>query len=171
MKHIKEQPSVTFTNVFGYPIDERGHSEADHRTWILNLELAGTSEKLLKQVRDWAPRVMTFTEFVQTRLLEPKFTADLPGQNVGHEIQIALREMKKTGWLSLVDDHYEQLSKVTDKPSEKMVYNNTISHVFRPFGNAIVKQAIDELPPVEVRSGPNGTAAMGEILSSPGVPA
>ena len=108
---------------------------------------------------------------MQTRLLEPKFTADLPGQNVGHEIQIALREMKKTGWLSLVDDHYEQLSKVTDKPSEKMVYNNTISHVFRPFGNAIVKQAIDELPPVEVRSGPNGTAAMGEILSSPGVPA
>lgn len=162
MKHIRDLGTITITSILGEPINDDGMTAEEHARFVAKLELNGVPEKLVRSQRTWTARTFSFANFCRTRLLADRFSKDMTGQLMASDIQHAIREMGKTGWLSLVDEHYEALKAAAEKPDESCKYNNAVAHNFTSFALNVVRGALDELPPEEVRAGPpapNGAEA------------
>ena len=159
MKHIKDQGTVGVFNVLGDGIDAAGRTLEEHEHWIEQLELnPQTPITFLKKHREWKQRTATFAEFVMSRCLDQdQFGKDLVGLKALAGIQSAVREMKRTGWLTIDTADYDKLRQATDKPHSALPYFTNVGTTLLSFAIAIVEQARDELPPEAVRAGPNGT--------------
>lgn len=165
MKHIRDLGTVIITNIAGEPINDDSMTAEEHERYVVKLQLNGVSERLVR-TQVWKARTLSFADFCRTRLLAPIFSKDMTGMLMASDIQHAIREMAKTGWLSLVDEHYEPFKAATEKPDESCKFNNTVAHNFTDFVKNVVRGALDELPPEAVRAGAvgNGTSvAHGQV--------
>lgn len=158
LKHVKDPGPVSLEDVFGDPVDAAGRTKRDHDLLIAQVAANRGDAAAVPQ---WEQRSMTFGEFVLSRLLDQRFGKGMEMVLLMADVQHAVREMKKTGWLSLPRKHWEELSEATDKAE----YPQAIRHCFTPFMVALVKQAVDELPPDTVRAGADAHVGNGQVTA------
>lgn len=150
LKYVKDPGPILFENVFGEPLDADGRTEEAFNATVVH-SLSG-------KLPSWSQRSMTFGEFVLSRLLDPRFCKSMEAILLAVDVKQAVRDMEKTGWLALPRKHWEELAAATEKPDDRYPYPSGVAHCMAPHMLALVKQAVDELPPDTVRAG-NGAEA------------